>query len=62
MSGLRDRWRDVHNVDVNQKQFKSSDELKIEIRNDILELQADGYLKDIVVPALPAPKKKTNDR
>ena len=59
---MRDKWGDVHNVDVNRRLFKTSDELKIEVRNDILELQAQGYLKDIVVPALPAPKKKTNDR
>jgi hypothetical protein len=59
---LPDRWRDVQDHDINQRTFKSSEELTIEIRKDILDLQADGYLTDIVAPALPAPKTKTNGR
>jgi transposase-like protein len=59
---LPDRWRDVQDHNINQRTFKSSEELTIEIRKDILELQDQGYLKDVEVPALPAPKKKPNGR
>ena len=54
---LRDRWHDVQDHYINQRTLKSSEELTIEIRKDILELQDQGYLKDVEVPALPAPKK-----
>ena len=59
---MKDKYRDVQDYNVNQKTLKSSAELKLEIRDDILELQADGYLKDVKLPALPTPKTKTNDR
>jgi hypothetical protein len=48
---MRDKWRNVPEYNVNQRTFKTSAELTIEIRKDILDLQADGYLKDIVAPA-----------
>jgi len=41
---LRNRWRDVQDHNSNQRTFKSSEELTIEIRKDILELQDQGYL------------------
>jgi hypothetical protein len=59
---LPDRWRDVQDHNINQRTLKSSEECLIEIRKDILDLQKDGYLTDIIAPALPAPKKKPNGR
>jgi hypothetical protein len=41
--------------------FKSSEEWLVDIRNDILALQAEGHLKTIDLTALPAPKGK-NDK
>src|SRR5262249_45489195 len=57
---MRDRYRDTHNVDTTVR-LKSSDELRIEIHKEILELQAQGYdpkvIEDDDAPALPAPKR-----
>ena len=58
---MKDKWGDVHNVNVNQRMFKTSEECRIQIRKDILELQAQGYdpkiIDDYDAPALPAPKR-----
>jgi hypothetical protein len=59
---MKDKWGDVHNVDVNQRLFKTSEECRIQIRKDILELQAQGYdpriIEDDDAPALPAQKPR----
>jgi hypothetical protein len=42
------------------KLLKNSEELRIEVRKDILELQAQGYDPKIIdedAPVLPAPQK-----
>ena len=38
---MRDKWRNVPEYNVNQKTFKTSAEMMIEIRKNILDLQAD---------------------
>jgi hypothetical protein len=60
---MRDKYKDVHKIDSEVRQLKTSEELRIEIRKDILELQAQGYDPKIIddddddAPALPAPKR-----
>jgi hypothetical protein len=39
---MPDKYRDVHRID-NELRLKTSDELRIEINKDILELRAQGY-------------------
>ncbi len=51
---MRDKWRDVYEQ-AQKHELKSSAEIMIEIRKDLQELQAEGYLQDF---ALPAPNKK----
>jgi len=57
---MRDRYRDTHNVDTTVR-LKTSDELRIEIHKEILQLRAQGYdpkiIEDDDAPALPAPKR-----
>ena len=57
---MRDKYKDVHKVE-NDLHLKTSEELRIEVRKDILELQAQGYDPKIIddddAPALPAPKR-----
>ena len=57
---MRDKYKDVHKVE-NDLHLKTSEECRIEIRKDILELQAQGYDPKIIdeddAPALPAPKR-----
>jgi transposase-like protein len=59
---MRDKYKDVHKIDSEVRLLKTSEELRIEIRKDILELQAQGYDPKIIdddddAPALPAPKR-----
>ncbi len=54
---MKDKWGDVHRVDVNQRVPKFSAEIMLEIRKELQELHDEGYLDDL---ALPAPKKKTH--
>jgi transposase-like protein len=58
---LREKWKDVHKVENDVRVLKSSEELRIEIRKDLLELQAQGYDPKIIddddAPAPPAPKR-----
>jgi transposase-like protein len=57
---LREKYRDVHKVEGEVKLLKSSEELRIEVRKDILELQRQGYDPKIIdegAPVRPAPKK-----
>jgi transposase-like protein len=58
---MKEKWRDVHRVDSEVKLLKTSEELRIEIRKDILDLRAQGYDPKIIddddAPALPAPKR-----
>jgi hypothetical protein len=57
---LRDKYKDVHKVE-NDLHLKTSEECRIQIRKDILELQAQGYDPKIIddddAPALTAPKR-----
>jgi hypothetical protein len=56
---MRDKYKDVHRLDVTTA-LKTSDDLRIEIHKDILELKAQGYDPKIIdgeVLQLPAPKK-----
>jgi hypothetical protein len=57
---MRDKYRDTQTIDTTVR-LKTSEELRIEIRKDILELQAQGYdpriIEDDDAPALPAPKR-----
>jgi hypothetical protein len=52
---MKDKWSDVHKHEV-RTELKSSAELLEELRKQIIDLQADGYLKGVVVPALLPPK------
>jgi hypothetical protein len=58
---MPDKYRDVHRIDNEVRLLKTSDELRIEIHKDILELQAQGYHPKVIdehdAPALPAPKR-----
>jgi hypothetical protein len=58
---MPDKWRDVNKHTVTGT-LKSSDDFLVDIRNDILALQAEGYLKTIDLNALPAPKGKNGKR
>lgn len=58
---MPDKWRDVQKHQVSGS-FKSPDEWLVDIRNDILALQAEGHLKSIDLKALPAPKGKNGKR
>src|SRR5215470_12187388 len=40
---MRDKYKDVHKIDSEVRLLKTSEELRIEIRKDIPELQAQGY-------------------
>src|SRR5215471_306949 len=40
---MPDKYRDVHRIDKEVRLLKTSDELRIEINKEILELQAQGY-------------------
>jgi hypothetical protein len=51
---MRDKWRDVYEQ-AQKHELKSSAEIMVEIRKDLQELQDEGYLQDL---ALPAPNKK----
>jgi transposase-like protein len=50
---MRDRYRDVHKIDGELRVLKTSEDLRIEIRKDILELQAQGYDPKIVDETAP---------
>jgi hypothetical protein len=52
---MKDRWGDVHKHEV-RTQLKSSAELLEDLRKQILDLQSQGYLEGVKVPALPPPK------
>src|SRR5262245_50257163 len=58
---MRENYKDVHRIDGEMRVLKSSDELRIEIKRDIMALQAQGYdpkvIEDDDAPALPAPKR-----
>jgi hypothetical protein len=57
---MRDKYRDVHRLDTEVRLLKTSEDLKIEIRKDIMELHAQGYDPKIIdddTPQLAAPKK-----
>jgi hypothetical protein len=58
---MPDKWRDVQRDQVSHP-FKSPDEWLVDIRNDILALQAEGHLKTIDLKALPAPKGNNGKR
>jgi len=45
---MHDKYRDVHKVENEVRLLKTSDELRIEVRKDILELQAQGYDSKII--------------
>jgi transposase-like protein len=57
---LGDRYKNVHKVE-NELHLKTSEECRIQIRKDILELRAQGYDPKIIddddATALPAPKR-----
>ena len=56
---IRERYRDVHKLDSDVRLLKTSEELRIEIRKDIRELQEQGYDPKIIdedAPPLAAPK------
>ena len=56
---MKEKYRDVHKIE-NEVRFKTSEECRIQVHKDILELQAQGYDPKIIdedAPALPAPKK-----
>jgi hypothetical protein len=56
---MRDKYRDVHRVE-NEVRLKTSEECRIAIQQDILELKAQGYDPKIIdddAHALPAPKR-----
>jgi transposase-like protein len=58
---MRDKYRDVHKVENEVRLLKTSDELRIEVYKDILDLQAQGYDPKIIddddASAPPAPKR-----
>jgi transposase-like protein len=57
---MRDKYKDVHRIDNEVRLLKTSEDLRIEVRKDILELQAQGYDPKIIdedAPVLPAPQK-----
>jgi hypothetical protein len=58
---MRDKYKDVHQIDGEMRVLKTSEDLRIQIHKDILELQAQGYdpkiIEDDDAPALPAPKR-----
>jgi hypothetical protein len=57
---MPDKYRDVHKVESEVKLLKTSEELRIEVRKDILDLQRQGYDPKIIAetaPQLSAPKK-----
>jgi hypothetical protein len=50
---MRHKYRDVQDVNHSGHVLQTSDELLRELRKDLLELQAEGVLTGV---ALPAPK------
>jgi hypothetical protein len=61
---MRDRYRDTHNVDTTVR-LKTSEELRIEIHKEILELQAQGYdprIIDETAPQLSEPNEEQRPR
>jgi hypothetical protein len=46
-----------HQVEVKRK----TSEILVELRTDLLELKAQGYLDSITIPALPAPKESADE-
>jgi hypothetical protein len=56
---MKDRWSDVKKHEV-KPQYKSSAELLEDMRQQIVELQAEGYLEGLVVPHRPIGKSKVN--
>jgi hypothetical protein len=58
---MKEKWKDVHKVENDVHVLKTSEDLRIEIRKDILDLRAQGYDPKIIddddAPALPAPKR-----
>jgi hypothetical protein len=50
---MRDKWSDVHKHEVKTQQLKSSAELLEDMRKQILDLQAEGYLEGVVVHPRP---------
>jgi hypothetical protein len=49
---MKDKWSDVHKHEAATK-FKSSAELLEEMRKQIIDLQAEGYLQGVKVYGLP---------
>jgi hypothetical protein len=46
---MKDKWFDVHKHEIKAPQYKSSGELIEDMRKQILDLQAEGYLQGIKV-------------
>jgi hypothetical protein len=45
---MPDKYRDVHKIDGELRVLKTSDELRIKIQREILQLQAEGYDPKII--------------
>jgi len=58
---MPDKYRDVHKVDNKLQVLKTSDELRIEILRDILELQAQGYDPKIIDEDAPQLSRRRRD-
>jgi len=49
---MRDKWSDVQKHQI-ETRYKSSTKLLEDMRKQILDLQAEGYLEGVVVPHHP---------
>jgi transcriptional regulator with XRE-family HTH domain len=56
---MRERYRDEHKLDTNVRLLKTSEELRIEIHKDILELQAQGYDPRIIDDVEPELQRRS---
>jgi hypothetical protein len=59
---MRDRYRDVHKIDGELRVLKTSEDLRIEIHKDILELQAQGYDPKIIDETAPQLSRRRQRR
>jgi len=58
---MKEKYRDVHKVDGELRVLKTSEDLLIEIRKDILELQAQGYDPKIIDEDAPQLSRRRRD-
>jgi hypothetical protein len=58
---LREKYRDVHKVEGEVKLLKTSEELRIEVHKELLELQAQGYDPKIIDEDAPQLSRRRRD-